>query len=66
VLGAEEIEVHSLLDGRRIARHERGRPVRVLPDPTEDGVSLARVLSALPDPDVHRRPLERYQEAIDG
>ena len=66
VLGATELEVHSLLDGRRIARHERGRPVRVLPDPVEDSVSLAQVLSAFPDPEVHRRPLDRYQEAIDG
>ena len=66
VLGATELEAHSLLDGRRLARHERGRPSRVLPDPVEDSVSLAQVLSALPDPEVHRRPLERYQEAIDG
>ena len=41
VLGATEIEVHSLLDGRRLARHERGRPARVLPDPVENSVSLA-------------------------
>ena len=66
VLGAEEIEVHSTVDGRRLARHERGRPVRILPDPIEESVSLAQVLSALPDPEVHRRPLDRYQEAIDG
>jgi hypothetical protein len=58
--------VPSLLDGRRLARHERGRPNRVLPDPVENSVSLAQVLSALPDPEVHRRPLDRYQEAIDG
>ena len=50
VLGASELEVHSLLDGRRFARHERGRPSRVLPDPVEDSVSLAQVLSALPTP----------------
>jgi transposase len=66
VLGATELEVHSLLDGRRIARHERGRPARVLPDPVEDSVSLAQVLSAFPDPEVHHRPLSRYEEAIDG
>lgn len=66
VLGATELEVHSLLDGRRIAHHERGRPTRVLPDPVENSVSLAQVLSALPDPEVHRRSLARYQEAIDG
>ena len=66
VLGAEEIEVYSTLDGRRIASHQRGRPARVLPDPVEESVSLAQVLSALPDPEVHCRPLSRYQEAIDG
>jgi len=66
VLGAAELEVHSLHDGRRIARHERGRPARLLPDPVEDSVSLAQVLSALPDPEVHRRPLSRYEETIDG
>jgi hypothetical protein len=66
VLGATELEFHSLLDGRRVARHDHGRPSRVLPDPVEDSVSLAQVLSALPDPEVHRRSLDRYQEAIDG
>jgi len=55
-----------LLEGRRLARHERGRPSRMLPDPVENSVSLAQVLSALPDPEVHRRSLDRYQEAIDG
>jgi hypothetical protein len=29
-------------------------------------VPLARVLDALPDPDVDRRPLSVYQDAIDG
>jgi len=66
VLGAREIEAYSTLDGRRLARHERGRPARVLPDPVEDSVSLAQVLSALPDPEVHRRPLSVYQDLIDG
>jgi hypothetical protein len=66
VLGAEEIEVYRVTDGQRLARHQRGRPVRVIPDPIEDSVSLAQVLLSLPDPDVHRRPLDRYQEAIDG
>jgi hypothetical protein len=66
VLGASELEVHSTVDGRRLARHDRGRPARVLPDPVEDSVSLAQVLSALPDPEVHHRPLSRYEEAIDG
>ena len=66
VLGAQEIEVYSTLDGRRLARHERGRPARVLPDPVENSVPLARVLRALPDPEVHRRPLSVYQDLIDG
>lgn len=66
VLGATEIEVYSTLDGRRLARHERGRPARVLPDPVENSVALARVLRALPDPEVHRRPLSVYQDLIDG
>jgi hypothetical protein len=66
VLGAQEIEAYSTVDGRRLARHERGRPARVLPDPVEDSMSLARVLRALPDPEVHRRPLSVYQDAIDG
>lgn len=64
--GFFSFKVHSLLDGRRLARHERGRPSRVLPDPVENSVSLAQVLSALPGPEVHRRSLDRYQEAIDG
>jgi transposase len=66
VLGAGELEVYSSIDGRRLARHERGRPVRVLPDPACDSVSLAAVLSALPDPEVHRRPLSRYEQALRG
>ena len=35
VLGAEEIEIYSTVDGRRLARHQRGRPAKVLPDPVE-------------------------------
>jgi Integrase core domain len=66
VLGEQELEVYSTVDGRRLARHERGRPHRVLPDPVEDSVPLAQVLSALPDPEVHQRPLSVYQDAIDG
>jgi len=66
VLGPEEIEVYSTRDGRRLARHERGRPARVLPDPVEPSVSLAQVLGALPEPEVHRRPLSVYQQLIDG
>jgi hypothetical protein len=66
VLGATELEVYSLTEGRRIARHERGRPARVLPDPVENSVSLASVLGAMPTVEVHRRPLSVYQELIDG
>jgi transposase len=66
VLGPEELEVYSTVDGRRLARHERGRPALVLPDPVESSVSLAKVLGALPTTDVHRRPLSVYQEMIDG
>ena len=62
VLGATELEVYSTVDGRRLARHERGRPAKVLPDPVENSVSLAQVLDALPEPEVHRRPLSVYQE----
>lgn len=66
VLGATELEVYSRVDGRRIARHQRGRPARVLPDPAENSVALAQVLDALPHTDVHRRPLAVYQDLIDG
>jgi transposase len=66
VLGDQEIEIYSTIDARRLARHERGRPHRVLPDPVEGSVSLAQVLGALPEPEVHTRPLSVYQEAIDG
>jgi hypothetical protein len=66
VLGERELEVYSTVDGRRLARHERGRPARVLPDPVENSVPLAQVLQALPDPEVHQRPLSVYQDAIDG
>jgi transposase len=66
VLGATELEVRSTVNQRILARHERGRPHKTLPDPVRDSVPLAHVLRAMPDPEVHRRPLERYQEAIDG
>lgn len=66
VLGATELEVYSTVDGRRIARHERGRPNRILPDPVESSVSLATVLDALPTVEVNRRALEVYHELIDG
>ena len=66
VLAEQELEIYSTVDGRRLAHHERGRPARVLPDPTEPSMPLAHVLDALPDPEVHRRPLQVYQDAIDG
>jgi hypothetical protein len=66
ILGPEELEVYCQRDGRRIARHERGRPAKVLPDPVENSVSLASVLDAMPTVDVHRRPLSIYEELIDG
>jgi hypothetical protein len=66
VLGDQEIEIYSTIDGRRLARHQRGRPHHVLPDPVEGSVSLAQVLRALPEPEVHTRPLSVYQDAIDG
>jgi hypothetical protein len=53
-----------LSDGERLARHQRGAPTRVLGDPPEGSVPLAAVLGALPDHDVHVRPLARYEEAI--
>jgi hypothetical protein len=66
VLGPTELEVYSMADGRRIARHERGRPALVLPDPVENSMSLATVLDAIPQVEVRRRPLSVYQELIDG
>jgi transposase len=66
VLGEREIEAYSLHDGRRLGRHQRGRPARVLPDPVADSAPLAQVLDALPHADVHRRPLTVYQDLIDG
>ncbi len=41
VLGATELEVYSLVDGRRIARHERGRPGAGAPRPGRE-LRLAR------------------------
>jgi hypothetical protein len=66
VLGHQEIEIYSTADGRRLARHERGRPAKILPDPIENSVPLAQVLRALPQPEVHQRPLSVYQDLIDG
>jgi transposase len=69
VLGAGEIEIHAPTTGARgkaVARYERGRPERVLPDPAHDSVPLARVLGALPEEEVHRRPLSIYEEVVAG
>ena len=66
VLGPEEIEIYCTSDGRRLARHQRGGPAKILPDPDRPSVSLAQVLGALPEPEVHRRPLSVYQQLIDG
>jgi transposase len=66
LLGAREIEAYSTLDGRRLARHRRGQPAKILPDPHEDSVPLAMVLGALPEIEVHTRPLARYEEALGG
>lgn len=66
LLGAQEIEAYSTIDGRRLARHHRGQPAKILPDPQEDSVPLAMVLDALPDIQVHTRPLARYEEALGG
>jgi transposase len=66
LLGAQELEAYRLSDGSRLARHRRGAPAKVAPDPGERSVSLASVLGALPDPEVHARPLSRYEEALHG
>jgi transposase len=66
VLGADELEVYSTGDGRLLCRHRRGAPERVLPDPAAESVELAAVLGALPEPDIHRRPLSVYDEASRG
>jgi transposase len=66
VLGATEIDVRDCDTGRLVCRHERGRPLRVLPDPAADSVDLASVLGALPKTEVHTRPLSAYEELIGG
>jgi transposase len=66
VLGVQEMEARSLQTGKLLARYERERPKRVAEDPTEQTVSLAEVLCALPDEEVHRRPLTLYEEVIGG
>lgn len=72
VLGEGEIEVYSQGASDRpaklLANYERGRPEKVLPDPKEDSVALAKVLGALPTEvaEVHRRPLSIYEEVVQG
>jgi hypothetical protein len=66
VLGVQEMDARSLRTGKLLARYERERPSRVAEDPTEQTVSLAEVLCALPDEEVHRRPLTLYEEVIGG
>jgi transposase len=66
VLGAREVEIRSSRTGELLASYERGRPERVLPDPARDSVPLAEVLGALPEQDVHSRPLSIYEEVVAG
>ena len=70
VLGAGEIEVRSHgaePSGGLLASYERGRPEKVMPDPKNDSVVLAKVLGALPrEQEVHRRPLSIYEEVVAG
>ena len=66
LLGAHELEAYRVSDGSRLARHRRGAPAKIAPDPAERSVALAAVLGALPDPEVHARPLSRYEEALHG
>jgi hypothetical protein len=66
LLGAQELEAYRVSDGSRLARHRRGAPAKIAPDPAERSVSLAAMLGALPDPEVHARPLSRYEEALHG
>jgi hypothetical protein len=47
-----------------VCRHERGRLLLVLPDPSAASVDLASVLDSLPDAPVHSRTLSGYQELI--
>ena len=67
VLGAQEIEVYShRWTGAGSRATSAAAPPRCFPDPVEHSVSLAQVLDALPEPEVHRRPLSVYQDLIDG
>lgn len=68
VLGDREVEVRSSRTGQLLASYERGRPGRILPDPSAErgSVPLAEVLGALPEQDVRSRPLSIYEEAVAG
>jgi hypothetical protein len=66
LLGAQELEAYRISDGERLARHARCGPARVLGDPESGSVALSAVLAALPEPEVHTRPLARYEAAIHG
>ncbi len=69
VLGAQEVEARVLDEvgsGKLIAHYERDRPGRVVADPAEESVPLAKVLSALPSEEVHTRPLSLYEEVVLG
>jgi hypothetical protein len=58
--------VYSRSSDDLLARHRRGQPARLLSDHERDSLPLAPVLRALPDPDVHARPLSVYEEATRG
>jgi len=69
-----KLAVAKFHDERDILRSSPSAPSAITPRScrcrrprmVKNSVPLAEVLSALPDPDVHRRSLDRYQEAIDG
>jgi transposase len=65
VVGSDELEVRRA-EGELLGRYRRGQPARVLPDPVAPSVELAQVLGALPDPEVHARPLSVYEGVLDG
>lgn len=65
-IGAAEIELRRLGEPCLLARHERGMPRLVLPDPQAPSVPLADLLAALPRGEVRPRPLSVYEEAIRG
>ena len=65
-IGARELELRRAGEARLLARHERGAPRLVLPDPVAASVPLAELLAALPRHEVHARPLAVYEEATHG